>query len=96
VVKKNKNMRKITTHQEVAARLFMVLPFEVTKHYSTKADGIMYPSEVLEDFVLSNREWAEEFINGSYSHNDIIHDFVGIISKEEFFIPRLGNTKNIV
>ena len=80
---------KVTSSEEIAARLFIQLPYDVTEHYSAQK-GYAASLDLLEDFVLNNQEWSDAFMTESYSLNDVIHDFVGIVSEEEFFVPRIS------
>ena len=81
---------KVTSNEEIAARLFMALPYSVTEHYSNQKKSFAAPLDFLRDFVTKNQEWSYAFMTESYSQNDVIHDFVGIVSEEEFFVPRIS------
>ena len=41
--------------------------------------------------VLYNSEWADRLFNDNalFSQNDIIHDFIGLMSRDEHFLPRI-------
>jgi len=79
---------KVTSSEEIAARLFIVLPYNLTKHYSNQKG--LSTLDFLEDFVSKNQKWSDAFMTESYSQNDVIHDFVGIVSEEDFFVPRIS------
>ena len=79
---------KNTSASEIAAHLFMVLPYNVTKHYS-KQKGLS-PFDLLKDFVSKNQKWSDAFVTKSYWKNDVVHDFIGIVSEQKFFVPRLS------
>ena len=79
---------KVTSASEIAAQLFLVLPYSVTEHYSKQKD--LSTLDFLEDFVSKNQKWSDAFMTKSYSQNDVVHDFIGIVSEEEFFVPRLS------
>ena len=80
---------KLTSNEEIATRLFFVLPYNATEHYSAQK-GFAEPLDLLKDFVLNNQEWSDAFMTESYCLNDVIHDFVGLVSEEEFFLPRIS------
>ncbi len=81
---------KATSNEEIAAQLFLILPYNVTKHYSNQKKSFAAPFDLLRDFVTKNQEWSNAFMTESYSLNDVIHDFVGLVSDDEFFLPRIS------
>jgi hypothetical protein len=74
--------------QELRMRLDFIMPMDWMTSFvpitSTK-------KEQLEKVVELNPQWVEEVINNRFEHslNDIVHDFRGILSEDEHFLPRI-------
>ena len=48
-------------------------------------------NEILAKVVELNSQWVEEVTNNrEHSLNDIVHDFRGIFSEDEHFLPRIA------
>ncbi len=74
---------------EKAMNLFNSIPFSVLEHYSKKSKIDAF--DLCADVVTKNHEWYMRLTNPSTfaTHQDIIHDFVGLANFDEHFVPRI-------
>jgi hypothetical protein len=70
-------------------QLHNVLPNSILEHYADQQK--LTTIGVCGVFVLDNKEWAERLFNDNslFSQNDIIHDFMGLMLKDDHFLPRI-------
>ena len=58
------------------AKLYALLPFN-------------YTLAEVEKVYEANPEWISRVVNEDYKLLDVLHDFRGILSNDEHFVPRL-------
>tara|TARA_R110001606_G_scaffold71900_2_gene165507 strand:+ start:248 stop:508 length:261 start_codon:yes stop_codon:yes gene_type:complete len=76
--------------QEIASlRLWYLMPLDTTNHFA-KQQG-KTPEQVCLAVVTYDQEWADRVTQGSksWSLDDLRHDFIGLVNKDEHFVPRL-------
>ena len=89
--------------QELTMRLDMLIPTQWLSN--TFTDGLWdrdAHKEILSKVVELNPEWVEEVINNvvdgktikeELKVSDVLHDFAGIYSEDEHFLPRISTEK---
>tara|TARA_R110000787_G_scaffold60051_3_gene136172 strand:+ start:342 stop:569 length:228 start_codon:yes stop_codon:yes gene_type:complete len=72
-----------------ANQLHDVLPNSILEHYADQQRLTTIGTCAV--FLLDNKEWGDRLFNDNtlFSQEDIIHDFVGLMVEDEFFLPRL-------
>ena len=85
--------------QELTMRLDYVIPMNWMTDFS-KENGANHngdskiKKEILSKLVELNQEWVEEVVsNGELKLSDVLHDFRGIYSEDEHFVPRISTDK---
>ena len=78
--------------QELTMRLDMLIPTQWMSN--TFTDGLWdrdAHKEILSKVVELNQEWVEEVVNnGELKLSEVLHDFKGIFSQDEHFLPRIS------
>jgi len=79
-------MEQIT---ELADALRNTIPNGILEHYAEQQRLTTYG--VCGMVVLNHLDWAERLFNDNslFSLEDIMHDFVGLVSNDSQFIPRI-------
>jgi len=78
------------TKLEIASlRLWYQMPLDIMNHFA-KQQG-KTSDQICLDVVTYDQEWADRVTQGSksWSLNDLRHDFVGLVNKEEHFVPKI-------
>ena len=76
--------------KEIAAlRLWHIMPLDTMTHFAKQQSKTT--DQVCMDVVTYAPEWAFRITEGfvDWCINDLRHDFVGLVNKDEIFIPRL-------
>jgi hypothetical protein len=75
--------------KKLAGKLYIVMPLAIMQHFAEQKKVNEF--EICEMIVKQNPEWVNRLFNNetSYSLNDLKHDFVGLISNDEHFLPRI-------
>jgi hypothetical protein len=72
---------------ELRIRLEFLIPLKWMDDFSNQnGDKI----DILSSIVESNPNWVEEVLEGDYKLSDVLHDFRGIYSEDEHFLPRIS------
>ena len=78
--------------QELTIRIDMLIPTQWMSN--TFTDGLWdrdAHKEILSKVVELNPEWVEEVVShGELKLSDVLHDFKGIYSEDEHFLPRIS------
>ena len=81
--------------QELTIRIDMLIPTQWMSN--TFTDGLWdrdAHKEILSKVVELNPEWVEEVVShGELKLSDVLHDFKGIYSEDEHFLPRISTEK---
>jgi len=81
--------------QELTMRLDMLIPAQWLSN--TFTDGLWdrdAHKEILSKVVELNAGWVIEVVNnGELKLSDVLHDFKGIYSEDEYFLPRISTEK---
>ena len=81
--------------QELTMRLDMLITTQWMSN--TFTDGLWdrdAHKEILSKVVALNPEWVEEVVNnGELNVYEVLHDFKGIYSEDEHFLPRISTEK---
>ena len=75
--------------QELRIRLDLVMPVRwMVDNYNADSEEI---KEILSKVVELNPEWVNEVVEqrNDYKLSDVLHDFHGIYSEDEHFLPRI-------
>ena len=74
---------------DLAMELYNCIPTSILKHYSSLNN--MGTLDICLMVMLSNKEWHMRLTHPMtyVSHEDIIHDFVGLANDDEHFLPRI-------
>ena len=85
----------IMNTQELRMKLDMLIPTQWMSN--TFTDGLWdrdSHKEILSKVVELNQEWVQEVVNnGELKLSDVLHDFKGIYSEDEHFLPRISTEK---
>jgi len=76
--------------KEIAAlRLWYIMPLDTLTHFAKQQSKTT--DQVCLDVVTYAPDWSYRITEGliDWSLNDLRHDFVGLVNKDEFFLPRL-------
>ena len=71
---------------ELRIRLDLIIPMKWMDDFSTQNGD---KTDILSSVVESNPKWVEEVLEGDYKLSDVLHDFRGIYSEDEHFLPRI-------
>ncbi len=73
--------------QELRMKLDFLIPMNWMRDFSNQnGDKI----DILSNVVELNPKWVEEVVNNlEYKLTDVLHDFRGIYSEDEHFLPRI-------
>jgi hypothetical protein len=79
----------MTKTQIAALRLWYAMPLDTLNHFANQQ--FKTSRQICLDVAEYDSEWADRVTkdSGEWSLNDLRHDFVGLVNKEEFFVPRL-------
>jgi len=70
--------------EELAMRLDLLMPMKWI------SDNFPNVEHIFSKMVELNQEWVEEAVNnGNHKLSDVLHDFRGIYSEDEHFLPRI-------
>tara|TARA_R110000823_G_scaffold227202_1_gene354606 strand:+ start:511 stop:753 length:243 start_codon:yes stop_codon:yes gene_type:complete len=75
--------------RDLGHQLYATMPYSVVAHYADqKQVGTV---DLCIDIVIRNPKWAERlFDEDTYSSlEDRIHDFVGLVNQDEYFVPKV-------
>ena len=74
--------------QELRMKLDFLIPMNWMRDFSNQnGDKI----DILSNVVELNPKWVEEVVNNlEYKLTDVLHDFRGIYSEDEHFLPRIS------
>jgi len=74
---------------DLARQLQDLIPNGILDHYADQQK--LTRVGVCGVLILHNSEWADRLFNDSalFSLDDIMHDFVGLMANDEFFVPRI-------
>lgn len=80
----------MTIEDNLDQQLYNAIPNSILEHFA----GFQRLTKigVCGVFILDNPEWADRLFNDNslFSQNDIVHDFLGLMNKEdEHFSPRI-------
>ncbi len=77
--------------QELTMRLDILIPMKwLSDNYTLSGNN----KHILSKVVELNPEWAIEVVNnGELKLSDVLHDFKGIYSEDEHFVPRISTDK---
>jgi|TARA_R100001369_G_scaffold24920_2_gene45621 hypothetical protein len=66
-----------------------LIPNNILEHYADQQR--LNKTGVCAVFIMYNKEWAGRLFNeeSQFSHEDILHDFIGLIYEDEHFVPRI-------
>jgi len=66
-----------------------LIPNNILEHYADQQR--LNKTGVCAVFMMYNKEWAGRLFNeeSQFSHEDILHDFIGLIYEDEHFVPRI-------
>jgi hypothetical protein len=71
--------------EELAMRLDLLMPMKWI------SDNYPNVEHIFSKMVELNQEWVEEVVNnGNHRLTDVLHDFRGIYSEDEHFLPRIS------
>ena len=81
--------------QELTMRLDMLIP---TQWMSNTFTDVLWDRDahknILSKVVELNPKWVEEVVNnGELKLSEVLHDFKGIFSQDEHFLPRISTEK---
>jgi hypothetical protein len=62
---------------------------KIAKLYITLPSN--YELDDVNEVYEINPKWVDKVISGNYKVSDVIHDFNGILSKDEYFVPRIAH-----
>jgi len=74
---------------DLAKQLQDLIPNGILDHYADQQR--LTRTGVCGVLILNNSEWADRLFNDNalFSLDDIMHDFVGLMVKDEHFVPRI-------
>jgi len=77
--------------EELAMRLDLLIPMKwISDNYTLSGNN----KHIFSKMVELNQEWVEEVVNnGELTLSDVLHDFKGIYSEDEHFLPRISTDK---
>ena len=66
-----------------------LIPNNILEHYADQQR--LNKTGVCAVFMMYNKEWAGRLFNeeSQFSHEDILHDFIGLMYEDEHFVPRI-------
>ena len=90
------------TAQELRMRLYLVIPMQaldnIIKQHAYDPETVKCNNdkrkEILADVVRLSPDWVNEVVEqrNDYKLSDVLHDFYGIYSEDEHFLPRIQPT----
>lgn len=83
--------------EELAMRLNLKMPYKwvMDNLIPNQLSDVQYRWKIMSKMVELNPEWVEEVVNnGELKLSDILHDFRGIYSEDEHFLPRISTDKD--
>ena len=78
--------------EELAMRLDLKTPYKWVMYnlIPNKSSDVQERWKIMSKMVELNPKWVEEVVNnGDLKLSDVLHDFKGIFSEDEHFVPRL-------
>lgn len=74
--------------EELAMRLDLLIPMKwISDNYTLSGNN----KHIFSKMVELNQEWVKEVVNnGNHRLTDVLHDFRGIYSEDEHFVPRIS------
>lgn len=74
--------------EELAMRLDLLIPMKwISDNYTLSGNN----KHIFSKMVELNQEWVKEVVNnGNHRLTDVLHDFKGIYSEDEHFLPRIS------
>lgn len=77
--------------EELAMRLDLLIPMKwISDNYTLSGNN----KHIFSKMVELNQEWVKEVVNnGNHRLTDVLHDFKGIYSEDEHFVPRISTDK---
>ena len=82
--------------EELAMRLDLKTPYKwvMDNLIPNKSSDVQERWKIMSKMVELNEEWVEEVVNnGELKLSDVLHDFKGIYSEDEHFLPRISTDK---
>jgi len=77
--------------QELRIRLDFIMPMDFFLSQYWQLNFGVDSKTAIGRVVELNSQWVEEVTNNrEYSLNDVVHDFTGIFSEDEHFLPRIA------
>tara|TARA_R110002167_G_scaffold9365_1_gene42761 strand:- start:619 stop:1200 length:582 start_codon:yes stop_codon:yes gene_type:complete len=74
--------------QELKMRLDVLIPMKWMLDFSSNVER--EAKDILSNIIELNQEWVAEVVNnGELRLTDVLHDFRGIYSEDEHFLPRI-------
>tara|TARA_B100000902_G_scaffold384555_1_gene424862 strand:+ start:600 stop:833 length:234 start_codon:yes stop_codon:yes gene_type:complete len=70
-------------------KLYTLIPQEILQHFADQKK--VNELDICEIIAEQNTEWVNRLFDNetSYSLNDLKHDFVGLMTNDEHFLPRI-------
>ena len=74
---------------DLSKQLYNLIPDGILDHYADVQH--LTKVGVCGMVIMDNPEWADRLFddNALFSQDDVMHDFGGLISKDEHFVPRI-------
>ena len=82
--------------EELAMRLDLKTPYKwvMDNLIPNQSSDVQERWKIMSKMVELNPEWVEEVVNnGELKLSDVLHDFKGIYSEDEHFLPRISTEK---
>jgi len=82
--------------EELAMRLDLKTPYKwvMDNLIPNKSSDVQERWKIMSKMVELNQEWVIEVVNnGELKLSDVLHDFRGIYSEDEHFLPRISTEK---
>jgi len=82
--------------EELAMRLDLKTPYKwvMDNLIPNQSSDVQERWKIMSKMVELNPEWVEEVVNNrELKLSDVLHDFKGIYSEDEHFLPRISNEK---
>tara|TARA_R110000824_G_scaffold179505_1_gene359736 strand:+ start:312 stop:749 length:438 start_codon:yes stop_codon:yes gene_type:complete len=82
--------------EELAMRLDLKTPYKwvMDNLIPNQSSDVQERWKIMSKMVELNPEWVEEVVNnGELTLSDVLHDFRGIYSEDEHFLPRISTEK---
>ena len=74
---------------KLSEKLQNIVPLDIQQHFADQQR--LTKAGVCSVLILNNSDWADRVFdeNNFFSLADIMHDFVGLMAKDEFFVSRI-------